>query len=254
MAKTVVRAEDEAREKLYAIKLLRLLAKRYSSKTELADRLGISLENISRYLSGRVLPTTERKRDIINFALSGDGLSIPHLIEQHIHVSADPLRPTTIDNTHLLNDSKVLDAISFMLTRKHLNDIEYSKVVTVAVDGLPFAKALAAVRDIDMVYARRKPPVLIEDVLTTEIWPGAAGRQEDYNPKLYLPRSFIRPGEKVVIVDDVIRTGATLRALIKLVRDAGAEPQVAIALAGIDEWRTGYKLIGLPLHVLRRYT
>lgn len=212
--------------------------------------MGISLENVSRYLSGRVLPTTARKRDIVDFVLSKEGLTIASLIDGHVEVNRDALRATTVDNTHLLNDARVLDAIAFMTARTVLHRFSFSKVATVEVDGLPFAKALAAVSDLDYVYARRKRPVLIDDVLSEDAWPGSGGRLES----IYLPRRFIRPDEKTVIVDDVIRTGATLRALIRLLRSAGAEPQAAVTMIGVGEWETGHKIEGIPLFVLRRYT
>ncbi len=243
------RAEDEAREKLYAIKLLRLLSKRFSSKTELANQLGASLENISRYLSGRVLPTTERKKEIIDYVLSKDGLSWAELIDTHVQVSRDPLR-RVVDVTHLLNDARVLDAVAFMVHRVLLNDVEYTKVCTVETDGIAFAKALAAVNDIDFVYARRKRPILIQDVLSEDILPAAGARLDS----IFLPRKFLRPDESVVVVDDVIRSGATMRAVIKLLRDAGAEPQKAVSLVGVGEWESGHKVLGVPLHILRRYS
>jgi adenine/guanine phosphoribosyltransferase-like PRPP-binding protein len=54
---------------------------------------------------------------------------------------------------------------------------------------------------------------------------------------LHVPADMLRPGSRVLLVDDLARTGATLEALADATRKAGASPLAAMVLiAAGDEW------------------
>jgi len=51
------------------------------------------------------------------------------------------------------------------------------------------------------------------------------------NGRMTLRRGFsIRPGERVLVVEDVVTTGGTTRELLDLAREAGGEPCAAVAI------------------------
>ena len=65
-----------------------------------------------------------------------------------------------------------------------------------------------------------------------------------------LRRGFrIDPGERVVIVDDILTTGGSLRETLDAVRVAGAEPRAAAVL--VDRSDGGVE-VGVPLRALAR--
>jgi len=60
----------------------------------------------------------------------------------------------------------------------------------------------------------------------------------------------VRPGDRVLIVDDVIATGGTLRATASVLRRAGADVVGVAALLELVALRGREQLEGLELHVL----
>lgn len=65
-----------------------------------------------------------------------------------------------------------------------------------------------------------------------------------------LRRGFsIHPGERIVVVEDVITTGRTTRELMALVRGYGAEP---VCVAAIVDRSETHEVEGLPIHALVR--
>jgi len=61
---------------------------------------------------------------------------------------------------------------------------------------------------------------------------------------LYIPKGAIKRGDSVLIVDDIIRSGETQRALINLVTKSKAEVAGIFALIAVgEEWK---KTIDIP--------
>ena len=58
------------------------------------------------------------------------------------------------------------------------------------------------------------------------------------------------PGERVVLVDDILTTGASLVETVEAVRAAGVEP---LAAAVIVDRSTAPVRLGTPLHALGRF-
>jgi len=60
----------------------------------------------------------------------------------------------------------------------------------------------------------------------------------------------IEPGERVVVVDDLVATGGTLSAAIRLIERAGADVVECACLIGLPKFKDFYKLNGKPVYVL----
>ncbi|KAF0893062.1 hypothetical protein E2562_021323 [Oryza meyeriana var. granulata] len=58
------------------------------------------------------------------------------------------------------------------------------------------------------------------------------------------------PGERVVVVDDLVATGGTLSAAIKLLERAGADVVECACLIGLPKYKNFYKLNGKPVYIL----
>ena len=98
---------------------------------------------------------------------------------------------------------------------------------------------LAHLLNIDCVYARKKKPVGTQEFLSEDIITTSSSRLET----LYFPEKFIRKSEKVIIIDDIIRSGATQTALVNLVNKCEGIPLKIIILTGIGEhWEKTTKL------------
>ena len=62
-----------------------------------------------------------------------------------------------------------------------------------------------------------------------------------------------RPGERVLLVDDLLATGGTMEAAVKLVRKIGAVPVACAFVIELDFLAGRKRLQGIPVHSLIRY-
>uniref|UniRef100_A0A8R7PHQ1 adenine phosphoribosyltransferase n=1 Tax=Triticum urartu TaxID=4572 RepID=A0A8R7PHQ1_TRIUA len=60
----------------------------------------------------------------------------------------------------------------------------------------------------------------------------------------------VEPGDRVVVVDDLVATGGTLSAAIKLLEHAAADVVECACLIGLPKFKDFYKLDGKPVYIL----
>ncbi|EDQ87269.1 uncharacterized protein MONBRDRAFT_38051 [Monosiga brevicollis MX1] len=74
--------------------------------------------------------------------------------------------------------------------------------------------------------------------------------EKEYGTDVFeIQMDALKPGDKVVFVDDLIATGGTLRAATELVRKVGAEPLLATCIVGLPALEGATK-VGIPVHAL----
>ncbi|AQK53578.1 Adenine phosphoribosyltransferase 2 [Zea mays] len=59
-----------------------------------------------------------------------------------------------------------------------------------------------------------------------------------------------RSGERVLVIDDLVATGGTLCAAIRLLERAGADVVECACVIGLPKFKDLYKLNGKPVYVL----
>lgn len=94
------------------------------------------------------------------------------------------------------------------------------RILTAEVSGIPPALATAQALNVPLVYARKhKPKTLVEPCYTAE----AISRTKGHTVQLQLSSHYLQRGERVLIIDDFLATGSTLKALVSLIQQAGAQ-------------------------------
>jgi adenine phosphoribosyltransferase len=107
-----------------------------------------------------------------------------------------------------------------MLKVLDLNGVE--KIVVVEAMGIPIGSVLSTMTDIPMSIMRKRPYGLPKEIAVHQ----ATGYSKG---ELYL--NGINKGDRVVIIDDVVSTGGTMRALLQALEIAGADvADVCIAI------------------------
>ncbi|MDH4123920.1 MAG: orotate phosphoribosyltransferase-like protein [Thermoplasmata archaeon] len=106
---------------------------------------------------------------------------------------------------------------------------EIQAIVGVSLNGVPFATVLSEILGVDLAIYRP-----LGDV-------GAGGAFSSNFANVN--------GKKVVIIDDVISTGQTLRGAINDIKDAGGEPVLAVCIVNKS---SANDLEGVPLRGLIR--
>ncbi|MBO4976965.1 MAG: adenine phosphoribosyltransferase [Lachnospiraceae bacterium] len=132
------------------------------------------------------------------------------------------------DVTSVLQDADGLHlAIDTM--QEKIADLEYDVVVGPESRGFIFGTPIAYNNRKPFVLIRKKGKLPCETVeMTYDLEYGQA--------TIEMHKDSIKPGQKVLIVDDLIATGGTTEAMIKLVEELGGEVVgvvVLIELAGL---------------------
>ena len=119
-------------------------------------------------------------------------------------------------------------------------------VLTAAADGIPVASHIADFYDVDCTYAKKEKETGVRSFVESSSIMDS-GRTVTY----YLPEGFISEGEKIFVVDDLMRTGHTQRILCDIARKSGAEPFGVFALFSFGKVEKELeKEVGCPVEAL----
>ena len=119
------------------------------------------------------------------------------------------------DITSILQDADGL-ALSIDMILKELEDVDFDVVVGPESRGFIFGMPVAYALHKSFIPVRKKgklPRETVEMEYSLEYGPATIEMHKD----------AIVPGQKVVIVDDLIATGGTIEAIIKLIESLGGE-------------------------------
>ena len=135
-------------------------------------------------------------------------------------------------------DPKMLRELSLVVEK--YADLDIDKIVAVEAMGIHLATALSLTTDIPFVVIRKREYGLEGE---TEVY-----QKTGYgSSNLYI--NDLHPGEKILLIDDVVSTGGTLVALIKTLKDLGLEIKTTVAVIEkgegkkIVEEETGIELL-----------
>ncbi len=94
-----------------------------------------------------------------------------------------------------------------------------TRVLTAEISGIAPALMTANFLHIPVVYARKHKPITMPDTVYLTVAPShTKGVMVD----LIVSPEYLQPGERVLIIDDFLATGATINGLVRLTKAAGA--------------------------------
>ena len=99
---------------------------------------------------------------------------------------------------------------------------EYDYIITAEAKGIPLAHEMARqAGDAKYILARKGPKLYMRDIFSVSVNSITTAKEQ----KLYLDGAdaALMAGKRILIVDDVISTGESLKALEALVEKAGGE-------------------------------
>ncbi len=103
--------------------------------------------------------------------------------------------------------------------RKRFVDEEITKILTIEASGIGIACITAQSFGVPVLFAKKsKTKNIAGDVYTSRVESFTHGRIYD----IIVSKEFLRPEDKVLIIDDFLANGSALLGLAKLVQDAGA--------------------------------
>ena len=98
-------------------------------------------------------------------------------------------------------------------------DTKPSKVLTAEISGIAPALMTAKYLGLPVVYARKQKPITMPDAVYLTLAPShTKGRMVE----LIVSPEYLANGERVLIIDDFLASGATIAGLVRLAQTAGA--------------------------------
>ena len=124
-----------------------------------------------------------------------------------------------------------------------------TKVLTAEISGIAPALTTALHLGVPVVYARKSKPITMPDQVLLTLAPShTKGRMVE----LIISPEFLANGEKVLIIDDFLASGATILGLVRLAEAAGAKVVGIGALIEkvFEGGRAALAPLGLPVESL----
>jgi len=219
------------RLRLLAIDILRELKSMYTYR-DLSSVLGIQESLICRYVNGVTIPSELQAMEIID-KIKSKGF-IMEFFKNKIKMYSDGY----VDTSWLLQFPSILK----ILMENYLEEFKskVSKIVTIASNGIPFATIATMILNVPLVIVRKYKESIELEYIEENVMEG-----KGYISNLYLRKDLLDKGDKVLIVDDVIRTGKTIFSLSNLIKRRNAEVYGVFVIVAVgNEWS---KVINSPI-------
>ena len=115
-------------------------------------------------------------------------------------------------------DVKFLSALGKEFYRRFA-DCGVNKILTIEASGIGIACLTAEYFDVPVVFAKKtKTNNIYADVYTSKVESYTHGTTYD----IVVSKQFLRPEDRVLIIDDFLAKGSALKGLIELISNAGA--------------------------------
>ncbi len=116
-------------------------------------------------------------------------------------------------------DPQLMDACGRELARRFAH-VGATKVLTAEISGIAPALTTAFHLGLPVVYARKTRPITMPDQVFLTLAPShTKGRMVE----LIVSPEYLANGERILIIDDFLATGATILGLVRLAQAAGAK-------------------------------
>ena len=217
---TMSRVAD-VKTRISSVELLATLKKSYSYR-ELSAVLGLSAPILSRYVRGHVLPSAARSEKFI-------ATFREKLLRKMLMDSVKVTQDGSYDISAIVNNVGLLRQIA-KVVYSEFSLVNVDKVVTVEVDGVPLAAEVAGEFNVNLAVVRSDRELGVEEFVE---------QKAVYSPStvryLYLPKTSIKKGEHLLVVDDLVRSGTTIEAMTRIAEKAKAKIVGVFAIASVDQ-------------------
>jgi len=218
--------------RLKAITLLRIVKQRLKY-SELIKATGLDQPTLSKYFYGITVPSAKRAKQLID-ALK----KYINLAEEVEYALKKGLMIVPEGGSIFIKNIDLANLIAYEVYEKYKNK-NVNKVLSVENGGLLFAALIASLLKVKLVYAARGYGFYSGNILEERYWPYRSKSDEVINPRLKqlltLPKEAIKKDEKILIIDDIIWSGETLKALARFVKRLGGIIVAVFCLATVSE-------------------
>ncbi|MDP2977029.1 MAG: xanthine phosphoribosyltransferase [Anaerolineales bacterium] len=149
-------------------------------------------------------------------------------------------------------DPRLMYACGGELARRFAH-VGASKVLTAEISGIAPALTTALHLGLPVVYARKSKPVTMTNAVFLTLAPS---HTKGVMTELIVSPEFLAGGERILIIDDFLASGATIMGLVRLAQTAGA---TIVGIGALIEktfegGRAALAHLGVPVEALARIT
>lgn len=201
----------------YELTSLSTFAERYeSAKSSISEDVSIIKRAFESCEIGEITTIT---------GASGGVIFTPSISDEEARDVAEMLCNRMSENNRILPGGYIylsdLLSIPWILKQvgrivaKAFKDQRIDAVMTVATKGVPLANAVADVLNVPFVIVRRDLKITEGSTVSVNYASGSSGRIE----KMFLSKRSLKPGSRVLIVDDFLKGGGTINGMISLLTE-----------------------------------
>ena len=96
---------------------------------------------------------------------------------------------------------------------------DVNKIITIEASGIAPAIMVGYLLGLPVVFAKKRQPSTMENMLVSDVF--SFTKNESYS--ICVSKDYLKPGDKVLFIDDFLANGNAAKGIIELVHQAGAE-------------------------------
>ena len=207
------------------------------------DLFGAAKSSVSEDIraANNALLFTGRGRLETGIGAKGGVRFVPHISDEALRLLqqefceklSDPARMlggNFLYTSDIFFDPEFINKIASVFARK-FKDSEADYVATVETKGIPLAASVAHLLNLPLVIIRREAKVSEGSTLSINYFSGSYDRIQ----RMSMSKRAMRPGSKVLIIDDFMRGGGSISGITEIVGEFnGAVVGVGVAIAGVE--------------------
>ena len=116
-------------------------------------------------------------------------------------------------------DPQLMDACGREFARRFAQ-VNATRILTAEISGIAPALMTGLHMHLPVVYARKSKPVTMPDTVYLTVAPS---HTKGHMVELIVSPEYLAQGERVLIIDDFLASGATIQGLVRLAQAAGSE-------------------------------
>lgn len=132
--------------------------------------------------------------------------------------------------TDILGDPFIINEIGRLIASIYINK-QIDVVMTMETKGIPIAYATASQLHVPVVIVRRSSKVTEGSTVSINYVSGSSKRIQS----MVLPRRSLAPGSNVLILDDFMKAGGTMKGMTNLIKEFDAKPAGTAVLVETKE-------------------
>ncbi|WP_069807227.1 phosphoribosyltransferase family protein [Vulcanisaeta thermophila] len=227
-------------EQLEAVEMIRAARAIYNlSYRELASIVDVPESLLCRYANGDLLPSLETIR-IIRERLS-PMLDLTEVLKRTITIKG-----RFVDLNNAVFNPYIL-RLYLRRVKEVFSGFTVTKVLTAATDGIPLSVMASYALNANLAVAKQYRDISADEFYEVSYIVDSPPRKVS----LYLPKQLLSRNDQVLIVDDIVRTGRTMDALLDMIRQAGARLIGASVLISLNrDWVRKFAEMGIKVDVI----